>query len=210
MSRLEVRQARSEDIDEIVATLTEAARWLLERGIEQWPDPFPHDRVERLVGRGEFFVARLDGEPAGSLVLRWSDPSFWGERPEDAGYVHALAVRRAYAGQELGARLLEWAEARVAEAGREFLRLDCMAENAALRGYYERLGFEPCGEAPVDGFVAARYERRCRGRAPSGGGQIVTHSTRSGDRHARFGSVRSQRERGWTASPTHRGWGCVP
>jgi ribosomal protein S18 acetylase RimI-like enzyme len=209
VTRLEVRQAGSEDVGEIVATLTEAARWLLDRGIEQWPDPFPRERVELLVRRGEFFVARLDGEPVGSLVLRWSDPSFWGEQSDDAGYVHALAVRRTHAGQDLGARLLEWAEARVAEAGREFLRLDCMAENAALRGYYERLGFEPRGETPVDEFVAALYERRCRASARRGGGQIVALPTPFGDRHARFRSVRSRRERGWTPDPTRRGRGCV-
>jgi ribosomal protein S18 acetylase RimI-like enzyme len=209
VSGLEIRQAREEDVDEVVATLSEAARWLLDRGIRQWPDPFPRDRVEALVLGGESFVARLGGEPAGSLVLRWSDVSFWGEQPDDAGYVHALAVRRKFAGQGLGARLLAWAEARVGDAGREFLRLDCMAENAALRTYYERLGFELQGEALVDDFVAALYERRCRAGAGSGGGQIVTHSARSGHGHARFRRVRSQRERGWTASPTQEGWGCA-
>jgi ribosomal protein S18 acetylase RimI-like enzyme len=209
VSGLEIRQARAEDVDELVATLSEAARWLLRRGIEQWPDPFPRARVEALVRRGEFFVARLDGMPAGSLVLRWSDASFWGEQPDDAGYVHALAVRRAFAGQGLGDRLLAWAEVRVAEAGREFLRLDCMAENAALRRYYERLGFELRGEALVDDFVAALYERRCRAVTGSGGVQIVTHAARSGDRNARFRRVRSERERGWTESPAQEGWGCT-
>jgi ribosomal protein S18 acetylase RimI-like enzyme len=209
VSGLKVRQARSENVDEIVETLTEAARWLLARGVEQWPDPFPRGRVEPLVRRGEFFVARLDAEPAGALVLRWSDPSFWGEQPDDAGYVHALAVQRGFAGHGLGAGLLDWAEARVVEAGRKFLRLDCMAENAALRGYYERLGFELRGEQPVDEFVAALYERGCRPRSAAGGGGTVAHSTHSGDRHARFRPVRSQRERGWTASPTHKGWGCL-
>ena len=207
-----MRQARAKDVDELVATLSEAARWLLERGIEQWPDPFPRGRVEALVRRGELFVVRLDGEPAGSLVLRWSDPSFWGEQPDDAGYVHALAVRRAYAGRGLGARLLEWADVRVVEAGREFLRLDCMAENGALRRYYEQLGFEPRGEVLVEDFVAALYERRCRASAAAAAaaaGEAVTLSAPSGDRHARIGSVRSQRERGRTASPTPKGGGAV-
>jgi ribosomal protein S18 acetylase RimI-like enzyme len=206
VSGLEVRQARAEDVDELVATLSEAARWLLERGIEQWPHPFPRGRVEALVRRGEFFVVRLDGEPAGSLVLRWSDPSIWGEQRDDAGY--ALAVRRAHAGRGLGARLLEWADARVAEAGREFLRLDCMAENGALRRYYEQLGFERRGEALVEDLVAALYERRCRATVAAGG-ETVTLSAPSGDRHARIDSVRSQRERGWTASPTQKGGGAV-
>ena len=92
----------------------------------------------------------------------WSDPAFWGERPPDAGYVHAIAVRRAYAGRELGKRLLDWAEGRATESGREYLRLDCMTDNENLRAYYERLGFEPRGETRIDDFTATLFERRCR------------------------------------------------
>jgi ribosomal protein S18 acetylase RimI-like enzyme len=142
--------------------LSEAARWLIARGITQWPDPFPPERVDAAVRRGEFFVAELDGEPAATFALLWSDPTFWGEQPDDAGYVHALAVRRAFAGRGLGERLLEWAERRVAGAGRGFLRLDCRSDNSVLQAYYERLGFERRGNVRVDEFVSTRFERRCR------------------------------------------------
>jgi ribosomal protein S18 acetylase RimI-like enzyme len=71
-------------------------------------------------------------------------------------------VRRAFAGRGLGERLLAWAEQRVAEAGRELLRLDCRSDNAVLRSYYERLGFEPQGDVRVDEFVSTRFQRRCR------------------------------------------------
>lgn len=155
-------RAGVEDVDEIVDVLSEAARWLISRRIFQWPDPFPRARVARLVERGEFRVARADGETVGVLALLWSDPAFWGEQPEDAGYVHALAVRRAWGGRGVGARLLEWAEGEIGAAGRSFLRLDCMAENGALQRYYTGLGFEPRGEVEVDDFTASLYERRCR------------------------------------------------
>jgi GNAT superfamily N-acetyltransferase len=134
---LEVFRARRRDLDEIVGILSEAARWLLGRGIRQWPDPFPRDRVARVLERGEFYLARVDGEAVGTVALLWQDAAFWGERPPDAGYVHALAVRRAHAGDGLGAKLLDWAEQQAAGAEREYLRLDCPAENVELRGYYE-------------------------------------------------------------------------
>lgn len=140
MSDLEVRRAEPADVDVIVAILSEAARWLLGRGIRQWPHPFPRSRVEPLVCRGDFYVARIAGEPVATLALLWSDPTFWGEQPDDAGYVHALAVRRSQAGRGLGACLLDWAEAEVVANGGEFLRLDCLAENQALRRYYEVQG----------------------------------------------------------------------
>jgi ribosomal protein S18 acetylase RimI-like enzyme len=162
VSEPDVRRAAPQDLDTVVAILSEAARWLLGRGIRQWPDPFPRDRAAALLERGEFYLARVDGEPAATFALLWSDPGFWGEQPPVAGYVHAIAVRRAYAGRGLGEQLLDWAEEQVAAAGREFLRLDCMSDNSVLREYYERLGFEPRGEAVFRDFTATRFERRCR------------------------------------------------
>ena len=156
---LDVRRAEPDDLDDVVAILSEAARWLLGRGIEQWLDPFPRDRVERLVERGEFYVARVDGKAVATLALLWDDPHFWGEQPPVAGYVHAIAVRREFAG--LGPKLLDWAAARVREARRDFLRLDCLSENTALRSYYERHGFVHRGDTTVEDFRTSLYERRC-------------------------------------------------
>ncbi len=163
---LDVRRAEPDDLDDVVAILSEAARWLLERGIRQWPDPFPRDRVAALLDRGELYLARVGGKPAATFALLWSDPDFWGEQPPVAGYVHAIAVRRAYAGLRLGERLLDWAEAQVAAAGRELLRLDCMRDNVVLEEYYERLGFEPRGEAVFEDFKATLFERRVGGTGP--------------------------------------------
>jgi len=201
VSDLEVRRAEPADVDVIVAILSEAARWLLGRGIRQWPHPF--------VCRGDFYVARIAGEPVATLALLWSDPTFWGEQPDDAGYVHALAVRRSQAGRGLGACLLDWAEAEVVANGGEFLRLDCLAENQALRRYYEVQGFEPRGEVTVDELVAMRFER-CRARPPrTAAGEIVAQTAQTRDRHVRVAGVRSQRERGRPTNPTQEGGGAL-
>jgi ribosomal protein S18 acetylase RimI-like enzyme len=210
VSELDVRRAGLADVDEIVAVLSEAARWLLARGIRQWPDPFPRERVERLVRRGDLYLARLDGKSAATLALQWSDPTFWGEQPDDAGYVHALAVRRAQAARGLGARLLEWAEGEVVARGRQFLRLDCVAENDALRRYYGGQGFDARGEVVVDDLVAMRFERRCREpEAAAAGGEIAPQPAHTGDRHVRLAGVGSQRERGRPTNPTQEGGGAI-
>jgi ribosomal protein S18 acetylase RimI-like enzyme len=159
---LEVRRAEPEELETVVGILSECARWLLGRGIRQWPDPFPAGRVAELLEGGAFHVARLDGEVVATFALLWSDPVFWGERPPDAGYVHAVAVRRAYAGQGIGRGLIDWAAEQAAAAGREYLRLDCLSENAALRAYYEGMGFAPRGEVEIDDFKATLFERPCR------------------------------------------------
>ena len=207
MSELDVTRSELADVDEIVGTLSEAARWLLSRGIRQWPDPFPRERVERLVCRGDVYLARLDGKPVATLALQWADPAFWGEQPDEAGYVHALAVRRSHGGRGLGSRLLDWAEAEVVARGREFLRLDCLTENDALRRYYEGQGFEPRGEVVVDDFVAMRFERRCAHASRLPGGEVDPEPAHTRDRHARLAGVRSQWVRGRPTNPTQEGGG---
>jgi GNAT superfamily N-acetyltransferase len=154
-----VEQTRPDELGEVLAVLSESARWLLARGIEQWPVPFPPARVEPSIARGETYLVRVGGEVAGTITLRWADPLFWGEQPPVAGYVHAIAVRREFAG--LGPKLLEWAAQRVREEGRELLRLDCLSDNPVLRAYYERHGFEHQRDTTVEDFRTSLYERRC-------------------------------------------------
>lgn len=160
---LEVRPAGSEDVDIVVEILSEAARWVIEKGFPQWPDPFPPGVVEEALARGELFVALAAGEIVGTLTLQWEDPRFWGRQPPVACYVHRLAVRRDRAGRGIGERLLEWADRETASRGRAYLRLDCVAANRGMSAYYEALGFRQRGErVHDDGFVVSLYERPCR------------------------------------------------
>lgn len=128
----------------VVSIFEEAGRWLQGRGIDQWPAEVS-DRMRaylaEVIGRGEIYLARLEGQPVGTITLQWSDPRIWGEQPSDAGYVHGLAIRPAVAGRGIGRRMLEWAAAQVLAEGRSYLRLDCLATNEKLCRYYEQAGF---------------------------------------------------------------------
>ncbi|WP_432538033.1 GNAT family N-acetyltransferase [Kineococcus arenarius] len=72
------------------------------------------------------------------------------EREGAALYVHGLVIDRALAGQGVGARLLRWVEQRARCAGRPWVRLDCVAGNEQLCGYYVRHGFEAVGSRSFD------------------------------------------------------------
>jgi ribosomal protein S18 acetylase RimI-like enzyme len=95
------------------------------------------------------YLARLAGQTFGTFALQWSDEEVWGDVPEDAGYVHGLAIRRHFAGEELGRKLLRRAEERAALSGKRYPRLECLAENWGLNEYYERAGFRRRGRARV-------------------------------------------------------------
>jgi GNAT superfamily N-acetyltransferase len=158
---MEIRPARPEEIEAVLDVLADAAGWLREREIDQWPERFDRDWVMPAIERGETWLAERDGEVVGSLVVQWEDPMFWAGYPNDAGYLHRLAVRRP--GTGLGAQLLRWAERHTSDAGKPFLRLDCVAGNEELRAYYERAGYEHVGHVTVGPYTQARYEKRVRG-----------------------------------------------
>jgi ribosomal protein S18 acetylase RimI-like enzyme len=56
-------------------------------------------------------------------------------------YAHKVTVDRAYAGQGLGAELLDWAGTRAADEGADWLRVDVWTTNEHLQHYYLRQGF---------------------------------------------------------------------
>jgi ribosomal protein S18 acetylase RimI-like enzyme len=158
---LEIRVARIADLDTAMSILEEAARWMVRRGIEVWtPNSFSRRRIADLIESGEMFLAVLDGRPVGTFTLQWSDRETWGDVPDDAGYVHGLAINRNFAGTGLGRELLRRAEQMVSRAKREYLRLDCVADNEALNAYYRRAGFGYRGRAVVSGIAVSLYEKR--------------------------------------------------
>ena len=159
--RLEVREARTEDLDAVLSILEGVARWMVRQRIEGWrPDSFSRRRLAEIIGCREMYLALLAGQAVGTFALQWSDEETWGRVPDNAGYVHGLAVRRDFAGRGLGRELLRRAEDRVSRAGRNYLRLDCVAENEALNAYYQRAGFGYSGRVTVRGLEVSLYEKR--------------------------------------------------
>jgi ribosomal protein S18 acetylase RimI-like enzyme len=158
---LVVRTARPADLEAVLTMVEEAARWMVRRRIKGWtPDGISRERIATLIGDGEMYLVALAGQPAGTFALQWSDRDTWGDIPEDAGYVHGLAIRREFAGMGLGREMLRRAEQMVSRSEREYLRLDCVADNEALNEYYRRAGFAYRGKAVVRVLAVSLYEKR--------------------------------------------------
>ena len=159
---MNVRRAQPEDAGTVAELLDEATRWVNELGYEQWPLPFPRDELAAAIDRAEVFVMEDEGDAVATVTLLSEDRPYWGERPPDAFYVHKLAVRRDRSGRGIGAAIVAWANAEALEAGRDFLRLDCLRDNPAIRDYYEHLGFEHRGDLILAGRPMSLYERAVR------------------------------------------------
>jgi GNAT superfamily N-acetyltransferase len=164
-----IAQAQPSHIDIVISILEEVGQWLLERDIYQWlPGSFRRDRIASSFELGQVYLAKQGEEVIGTLTLQWSDKLMWGDVPGDAGYVHRLAIRHAFAGMGLGRLLLQWAEDTAASVGKHYLRLDCWTDNPALCQYYERAGYICRGEIVFQGkqqvWKTSLYEKTCRSK----------------------------------------------
>jgi protein-tyrosine phosphatase len=149
---LSVRRADEADVPVLVGLRDAAARWQIGRGIDQWkPGELGDDHFRARLADGEVWLATLGpgGPVAGAWELWWADPAAWGTRPGAAGYVHRLMTDRGTAPPGTGLRMLAEAERRIADAGLDLCRLDCLADNAGLRAYYAAAGYTVVGEQPA-------------------------------------------------------------
>jgi len=161
-SDIRIIRAQQGDLDRVLEILQEASRWLSSKGLEtQWLlNPAFRQTIRDNIDRGEVYVVKDVKEIVGTITLQWSDKKFWGDLPQDAGYIHKLAIKRAHARKHLGLRVLNWAEAKTRAEGKSYLRLDCLASNKTIREYYERAGFIHVRDTSAPGWKASLYEKK--------------------------------------------------
>lgn len=124
-------------------------------------DRFPRRNLSRMLrgGRTLFLLARREGEAAGyaAMTLR---------RGSAVARLYSFAVRPGARGQGVATALIEAVTAEAAAAGRDRVRLEVRASNAAARALYEGRHFHLRGERVAyyeDGETALIYERAVRG-----------------------------------------------
>jgi ribosomal protein S18 acetylase RimI-like enzyme len=138
------------DTAALVALHDGAARWMLYNGIDQWkPGDKDTAHFRRRIRAGEVWLLECGGRAAGGYELWWEDEGAWGPQPPVGGYVHRLMTAREAAPAGAGRMMLAHAERRIAAAGRELARLDCLSSNPRLRRYYEAAGYRVVGEEPA-------------------------------------------------------------
>lgn len=169
----QIRPAVSGDAEHILSVSDEAAAWLVEHGLsEQWgaeppsSEPVFVARVSSWITDGEAVVA-IDSNSdvhgyavTGSFPPPYMDPIVAKRAVEDAYYVYTVASRMRPESRGAGRSLLMWALEQARAFGVTYLRLDCWAENAPLRAYYQNLGFEECDTYVDEGWSGAVMQLR--------------------------------------------------
>ncbi|MBI2435812.1 MAG: GNAT family N-acetyltransferase [Candidatus Hydrogenedentes bacterium] len=160
MSHIHVRQAAAGDVAVVSDMLKEATRWLETRGMPLWSvDGFAIAALAPQVAQGIFWLAEVEGTPAGCVSFQLEDPLHWPEVPAgDSAFLHKLAVRRAFAGTGVATALLDWAKRHARELGLRYVRLDTAVGREKLCALYTAQGFSKHSEKNVGAFDIVRFE----------------------------------------------------
>ena len=135
------------------AAIARLSRTLIETGLPwSWVPP----RVAASVRQPEtnVLVARAGDRIAGFGIMRYG---------AEEAHLDLFAVDRAWQGQGLGRRLLEWLERPARVAGLARIVLEVRADNAGARAFYERLGYRPLALLP--GYYQGREAALRLGRS---------------------------------------------
>lgn len=139
------RRGEIADLPAIEQLWDDARTRLQTHGIKQWQYPLNRARVESSIRAGECWV--IEDEQGGILgtitIDDFADPDFWkaSDYPQSAAYVHRMIVASHATGNNLGARLLNFAASLARAEGKPLLRLDAWRTNTALHSYYLGQGF---------------------------------------------------------------------
>jgi len=171
----QIRPARSGDAAHILSVSDEATVWLVDHGLsDQWggeppsSEPAFVSRVSSWIRERQAMVA-IDAKGdvhgyavSGCFPPPYFDPTVARRAVEDAYYVYTVVSRMRPASRGVGRSLLMWAAGRARTLGVTYLRLDCWADNAHLRAYYEKLGFGECDAYVDEGWHGIVLQLRVR------------------------------------------------
>jgi hypothetical protein len=140
------------DMKTIIDLIDRTAKWLGTKDTNQWAKPWPSEpardaRVSRGIRTGRTWVVEDGGELAATVTYRQNgNQKLWTaeEQRDPAVYVSRLIVSREWAGDRIGAALIDWAGSQALKAWEaQWIRVDVWTTNITLHNYYKERYFRP-------------------------------------------------------------------
>lgn len=145
---------RNDDPDAFLSILRETGQWLADNQQPLWAvDSLTADNLIDDHTRGNCYVMYADDVPAATFILQWTDPLYYADVPDNtAGFMHKVAIRRSFSGQNLFAPILDFCKQRCLARNLHEIQLETDATRPALMRFYERYGFLPTRRKIVEEF----------------------------------------------------------
>jgi GNAT superfamily N-acetyltransferase len=160
MLPISVVLATSHDLSTVLSILSEAVAWLEHKNMSLWSeDMITPELIGEDIAAGLFYIAFHEGSAVGVLMFQNEDLEFWPDIcPGKSMFIHRLAVRRSFAGGAVSTAIMQWAVEQCRNLGKQYLRLDCVADRSRLRSIYENFGFQHHSHRQVGIYFVARYQ----------------------------------------------------
>lgn len=151
---MRMRRAVTRDVQLIGKWRDDAAQWLASKGTDQWSNAGItrgefEKRVHESIDEGGTWIAESDDNlPTGTIAIdeHEDDSGLWEPSLlQESLVIHRMIVARQFAGQGIGALMLEHADALARATGKRWLILDAWTTNRGLHDYYRRHGFTYAG-----------------------------------------------------------------
>ncbi|RYC71778.1 GNAT family N-acetyltransferase [Spirosoma sordidisoli] len=145
---------RNDRLDDFLAILHEVGQWIIDTGQEMWQlDTLTIDNLVDEYTRDNCYVLYVDQTPAATFILQWKDPLYYPDVPDNtAGFIHKLAIRRPFAGQDLFTAILDFCRSQCLARNIYEIQLETDATRPALLRFYERHGFQPTYQKRIHEF----------------------------------------------------------
>jgi len=151
---------RNDQTEVAINVLREVGQWLVDNDRELWDvDKLTAENLLDEYTTNNLYVLYADlnegagPEPAAVFILQWEDPLYWPEVPANtSGFIHKLAIRRPFNGQNLFAEIINFCRGECLKRGIETLQLETDATRPKLMQFYERYGFQPTYQRTVHEF----------------------------------------------------------
>lgn len=151
---------RNDQPDTALTLLREVGQWLVDndRGLWNVDALTPENLIDEYTKDNLFvmYADRSDGtepEPAAVFILQWEDPLYWPDvAANTSGFIHKLAIRRPFSGQNLFAAILDFSRDACLKRGVKTLQLETDATRPKLMQFYERYGFQPTYQRDMQEF----------------------------------------------------------
>ena len=156
-----IRIATNDDSSAIIKMLKQIAQWMRDNEINQWKfllDGGDDEEIEQAITNNETYIVLKDDDIVATFTLlsqqsEW-DRGIWGSDISSKSlYLHRLAIIPTYMRKGIGKSILTWIQENVSD--KEYLKLDCVADNTKLNNFYMNNNFELVGL--IDGH--SKYQK---------------------------------------------------
>ena len=145
---MQITNTQQEDLADIFAIYDDAIAYQKEAGNNHWLG-FEEALLLKEIEELRHYKITDDGRIVATFVITLSDPAIWQDLNRAAVYIHRIAIRKDFRGNNVLGAIITWARTYAKENSLPLIRLDTGTGNDRLINYYKKCGFNYLGDTTI-------------------------------------------------------------